>query len=117
MKRFSMSFVISICVLSLTLVAGGPSIRAAEFEESAAVVPDGVAGDLNRPPCGCPGRAVHLDGDIRTEKSSRLRSSNVRREICEHLLDKGFKVMLGGRPSHPMLYARKRKNIACATVG
>jgi FkbM family methyltransferase len=49
--------------------------------------------------------------------SSRLRSSNVRREICEHLLDKGFKIMLGGPPSHPMLYARKRKNSACATVG
>jgi FkbM family methyltransferase len=43
--------------------------------------------------------------------SSRLRSSNVRREICEYLLDMGFEVRLGGSPSHPMLYARKGKNI------
>ena len=48
--------------------------------------------------------------------SSRLRSSNVRREICKHLLDIGFKVMLGGPPLHPMLYAHKRKNITCATA-
>lgn len=43
--------------------------------------------------------------------SSRLRSSNIKSEICEHLLDMGFKVMIGGSPSHPMLYACKGKNM------
>jgi FkbM family methyltransferase len=43
--------------------------------------------------------------------SSRLRSSNIQSEICEHLLDMGFKVMIGGSPSHPMLYACKGKNM------
>jgi FkbM family methyltransferase len=42
--------------------------------------------------------------------SSRLRNSHVRKEICEHLIDMGFKIRLGGSPSHPMLYARKGKN-------
>jgi len=43
--------------------------------------------------------------------SSRLRHSHVRKEICDHLFQMGFKVRLGGSPSHPMLYARKGKNI------
>jgi FkbM family methyltransferase len=42
--------------------------------------------------------------------SSRLRNSHVRKEACEHLLDIGFKIRLGGSPSHPMLFARKGKN-------
>lgn len=42
--------------------------------------------------------------------SSRLRNSNLRREICMYLLDMGFKVIIGGSPSHPTLYARKGKN-------
>jgi FkbM family methyltransferase len=42
--------------------------------------------------------------------SSRLRNCNLRREICKHLLDIGFKPMIGGSPSHPTLYARKGKN-------
>jgi FkbM family methyltransferase len=42
--------------------------------------------------------------------SSRLRNSNVRNEICEHLIDMGFEIRLGGSPSHPLLYARKGKN-------
>jgi FkbM family methyltransferase len=42
--------------------------------------------------------------------SSRLRNSHVRKAIREHLLDIGFKIRLGGSPSHPMLYARKGKN-------
>jgi FkbM family methyltransferase len=43
--------------------------------------------------------------------SSRLSSSNIQSEICEHLLDMGFKVTIGGSPSHPMLYACKGKNM------
>jgi FkbM family methyltransferase len=41
--------------------------------------------------------------------SSRLRNSNLRKEICNHLLDMGFEIRLGGSPSHPMLYAHKGK--------
>jgi FkbM family methyltransferase len=42
--------------------------------------------------------------------SSRLSNSNLRREICNYLLDTGFKPIIGGPPSHPTLYARKSKN-------
>jgi FkbM family methyltransferase len=42
--------------------------------------------------------------------SSRLRNSDLRREICKYLLEMGFKAIIGGSPSHPTLYARKGKN-------
>lgn len=42
--------------------------------------------------------------------SSRLCNCNLRRDICNHLLDIGFKPIIGGSPSHPTLYARKGKN-------
>jgi FkbM family methyltransferase len=42
--------------------------------------------------------------------SSRLRNSDFRREICEYLLDIGFKTMIIGSSSHPILCALKGKN-------
>jgi len=42
--------------------------------------------------------------------SSRLRDSNLRSEMCKHLLDMGFNAKIGGSPSHPTLYACKGKN-------
>ena len=43
--------------------------------------------------------------------SAHLRSINIQRQICEHLLDLGFKVKIGGQPSHPTLFASKGENI------
>jgi FkbM family methyltransferase len=55
-------------------------------------------------------RNILAGNDLRLMiSSSRLSNNAFRKEICEHLLDIGFKVTLGGSSSHPTLYARKAK--------
>ena len=43
--------------------------------------------------------------------SGHLKKISIHRQVCEYLLELGFKLKIGGHPSHPTLFASKGKDI------